>query len=411
MMKRMIEDDITYFEACEKYPNFSKFIILKIDIQRRGYIISDRAVRFIKQRGIYQLRERRLSREEIGNYPVSFLLRDGTSVITRPNFHNNGKIPYEIDVINNKFVVSFEGIKIDEIFPWEKPSFYDKYTSSGTPMWHVANARPLRLDINPVQYCEFWKCMDGCKFCAGQGTYVNTKKISRLNIQDIEETVEEALKEKGRYTSILLTGGSIIGGTNKFDKEVSMYIEVLKKIGEYFDNKKFPSQLIGTAYNRSQLKEIYEETGLMFYTSDIEVLNRDLFRWICPGKSKYVGYDMWKERLFQAVEIFGKGYVSTGIVAGVEMAQPNGFMNEEQALKSTLKEAEVFFRNGVSVVSCIWRIAADSFFSGQSGPSLEFYIKLAIELNRMRKKYIPYVGLDDYRRCGNHPDTDLGRVI
>lgn len=407
----MDKSDITYFEACEKYPDFSKFIILKIDMQRRGYVISDKAMQLIKYRGIYQLSERTMSREENGNYPISFLLRDGTSVITRPSLHSRKKIPYKIDTLDEKFIVSFDGIAIDEIFPWEKPNFYDKYTSRGTPMWHIANARPQRLDINPFQYCEFWKSMDGCKFCAGQETYARSIKPPGLSIQEIEETVEEALNEKGRYTSILLTGGSIVGGENRFDNEVNIYIEILKRIGKQFGDRKFPSQLIGTAYEKKQMKKLYEETGLMFYTSDIEVLNSDLFQWICPGKSKYIGYDTWKERLFYAVEIFGKGYVSTGIVAGVEMAKPYGYMNEEQALESTLKEAEIFFRNGVSVVSCVWRIAADSLFSEQTGPTLDFYIRLTRELNLMRKKYIPNLGLDDYRRCGNHPDTDLGRIL
>lgn len=139
----------------------------------------------------------------------------------------------------------------------------------------------------------------------------------------------------------------------------------MKRIGKQFGTRKFPSQLIGTAYDKNQIKKLYEETGLMFYTSDIEVLNSELFRWVCPGKSKYVGYDTWKERLFYAVEIFGKGYVSTGIVAGVEMAKPYGYMTEEQALENTLKEAENLFRNGVSVVSCVWRIATDSFFQSK----------------------------------------------
>lgn len=407
----MAKNNINYFEACEKYPDFPKFIILKMDMQRRGYVISDKAMQLIKHRGIYQLRERTLSREENGNYPISFSLRDGTSVITRPNRHSKEENSYKIDTIDEKFIVSYDGVRIDEIFPWEKPRFYDKYTSSGTPMWHIANARPQRLDINPFQYCEFWKSMDGCKFCAGQKTYEHSIKPPRLSVQDIEETVTEALNEKGRYTSILLTGGSIVGGENRFDNEVNIYIEILKRIGKQFGTRRFPSQLIGTAYDKSQIKKLYEETGLMFYTSDIEVLNSDLFRWICPGKSKYVGYDIWKERLFYAVEIFGKGYVSTGIVAGVEMAKPYGYINEEQALESTLKEAEVFFRNGVSVVSCVWRIAADSFFSEQTGPTLDFYIRLTRELNLMRKKYIPNFGLDDYRRCGNHPDTDLGRSL
>lgn len=49
----MVKNDINYFEACEKYPDFSKFIILKMDMQRRGYVISDKAMQLIKHRGIW----------------------------------------------------------------------------------------------------------------------------------------------------------------------------------------------------------------------------------------------------------------------------------------------------------------------------------------------------------------------
>ena len=46
----------------------------------------------------------------------------------------------------------------------------------------------------------------------------------------------------------------------------------------------------------------------------------------CPGKQKAVGYREWKRRLIAAVDIFGKGYVNTGIVGGVELAKPYGFI-------------------------------------------------------------------------------------
>ena len=109
----MAKNNINYFEACEKYPDFPKFIILKMDMQRRGYVISDKAMQLIKHRGIYQLRERTLSREENGNYPISFSLRDGTSVITRPNRHSKEENSYKIDTIDEKFIVSYDGVRID----------------------------------------------------------------------------------------------------------------------------------------------------------------------------------------------------------------------------------------------------------------------------------------------------------
>lgn len=407
---KLEKDKTTYFDACAKYSDVSRFVILKIDMQRRGFIVSQKAMDKIEEEK-YQTRERTFSRELQGNYPVSFLLRDGTSIVTRPNFNDsNGLEPYLIDSRENKFIVSISGIEIDEIYLWEKPDFYEKYTSSGIPMWHIANARPQRLDINPFQYCDFWKYGKGCRFCEIASTYNKTKKKTVLDMMDIEETVGEALKESGRYAAVFLTGGSKLGGRRLFDDEVDLYIKVLQIIGKFFKTNKFPSQLIGSAYNQEQLKRLHDETGLMFYTSDIEVLNKKLFAWICPGKDALVGYELWKYRLFQAVELFGRGNVNTGIVGGVELAVPNGFKEEEQALEATLMEAQELFKNGVSVVSCVWRIAPGSLFASQDVPSLDYYIKLSKGLNQLRKKYGIYTGMDDYRRCGNHPDTDLDRI-
>lgn len=94
-----------------------------------------------------------------------------------------------------------------------------------------------------------------------------------------------------------------------------------------------------------------------------------------------------------------------GIVGGVELALPNGFKEEDEALEATLTEARELFENGVSVVSCVWRIASGSLFAKQSLPSLDYYIKLSKGLSLLRKKYELYTGMDDYRRGGNHPDT------
>ena len=92
----------------------------------------------------------------------------------------------------------------------------------------------------------------------------------------------------------------------------------------------------------------------MSYTSDMEVLNEERFAWICPGKNKVLGYREWKKRIFEAVGIFGRGFVNTGIVGGVELAKPNGFATEDEALRATIDEAEDFASHGVSVIHCVW---------------------------------------------------------
>ena len=148
----------------------------------------------------------------------------------------------------------------------------------------------------------------------------------------------------------------------------------------------------------------------MSYSANLEVLNEERFNWICPGKAKYIGYKEWKERLFQAVEIFGRGYVNTGIVCGVEMARPYGFECEEEGIEKTLLEAENLMGRGVDVVSCVWRVSKESAFRYQRIPSLDYYIKIVKGLNNLRHKYGLFSDMDNYRRCGNHPDTDFLRV-
>lgn len=406
--------EIDFFRVCEQYPNISRFTILKIELQRRGFELTEEALRLVNKR-VHQTRQRSFSREADENIPVSLMLRDGTSVVTRPITYkkaSNTLKPIVVDVeTEGKFVLKDSDEILEEVFFWEKPDFYEKVTSRGIPMWQVASARPQRLDINPYQFCDFWKNGGhGCRFCEIASTYYKQQKESFLKLEDIRETVSEALKEEGRYTSIFLTGGSCIGGKNLFDDEVDLYISILQMIGENFFTAKFPSQLIGSAYSQNQLERLYKNTGLMSYTADLEVLNEKLFKWICPGKAYYVGYNNWKERLYHAVEIFGKGYVNTGIVSGIELASPYGFKFEEDGIENTLLEAEKLYRNGVSVVSCVWRIATGSAFAEQRQPSLDYYVQIADGLNRLNRKYGINSGMDDYRRCGNHPNTDLARI-
>lgn len=160
---------------------------------------------------------------------------------------------------------------------------------------------------------------------------------------------------------------------------------------------------------RSSWRRLYEQTGLTSYTSDLEVLNEQMFNWICPGKAKWVGYKEWRDRLVRAVDIFGRGNVSTGLVGGVELAKPNGFRSEE-ALASTLEEAEYLAERGVNSVYIVWVPRPGSDLRGQQAPSLDYYIRLAQGLQDLRTKYGLRIDFDDYRRCGNHPDTDLARL-
>jgi hypothetical protein len=412
---------LSFEEVAAKYPDFPRLLLLKIDMHRRGVAYADRALSAfdpsVHQGGgthIFGTRDGKLTAR-----PEALTLRDGTSVIATPTpFDQN---PYVVNLIDDRLIVHDKNEPIDEVFFWEKPDYYDKRTSSGAIMQNVVSARPQRLYVVPNRYCHFWTQDDGgggCKFC----DIVNNLKTqreeiempTRIKIKDVGETIDEALKEKGRFTAIALTSGSDFHGEKPFDKEVDFYIEILQAIGERFDTERFPSQLICTALPKEQIKRIYDNTGVTSLTYNIEVFGESIFNAICPGKAKWVGYKEWKKRLCDAVEVFGASRVNTGIVSGVELARPFGVKSEEEGLELILGEAEDLAKNGVSSVNMVWQPRPGSFLGArhnQTIGSLEYYVRLAIGLQEIRLKHNLSIDFDDYRRCGNHPDSDLARVF
>jgi hypothetical protein len=409
---------LSFNEVAARYPEFPRSILLKTDLHRRGVHYTDAALSACDpechQTGgthIFGTRDGRLTHR-----PEALILRDGASVLTTPTPLDEN--PYVVDLVDETLVVMDEGRIIDEVYFWDKPDYYGKRTSKGTLMQNVIGARPQRLYITPNRFCHFWggKGGGGCQFCDIVSNLKDQRaKIemqTRLDPEDIAETVAEALKEPGRLSAVFLTSGSDYRGAVPFDQEVELYVDALKAIGRNFAGQKIPAQLLCSALTREQLQRLHDETCVTSITMDIEVLDERLFNLICPGKAKWVGYREWKKRLYDAVEIFGESRVGTGIVAGVELVQPFGFKSEDEALEATLSEAEELAAHGVSSVVQVWQARAGSRFGKHpEKPSLEYLVRLCLGFQKLRRKYGLEIDFDDYRRCGNHPDTDLARAM
>jgi hypothetical protein len=401
-------------EVIAKYPEVSPFVILKTDVQRRGVHYTARALDAVDPQ-LHLTQVRTIfggdPNGEARPTPVSFSLRDGTYVLTSPNplIPN----PYIVDYRDGRTVLVDNDEIVDEVEYWYRPHFLDKTTSRGTPMWQVvAVSRPNRLDFNPYGACHFWDDGKGCRYCNVGAVWKRHghDRPARVDSEDAFETLREALKQPGRFVNFQITGGSIPGDDNRFTEEVEGYLDLLKALGRNFTTRRFPSHLLSSAFTEDHLVRFREETGLLTWTSDIEVLDAEKFAWICPGKEARVGWREWIRRLERGVEIFGRGYVNTGFVAGVELCKPRGFATEDEALSRTLETAEWLAQKGIVAVGQVFRPAPGSAFAKQSAPSLEYFVRLAKGLDAARRRQGLHIDLDDYRRCGNHGDTDLARL-
>lgn len=408
------EEELSLQEVLRKFPDIPKFIILKTDIQRRGVVFSEAALRLFDP-AKHSAASSCLFSNDSGYKPTGLLFRDGTTVL----FHDTGetrrhRAPYWVDAVDGRLLLTDRGEVIEEVWYWEKADYFDRVTSKGNAMWSLVSNRPQRLDITGSWECHFWdKPGGGCKYCPMGAQAGSKKKEGGILVNDPKEIVEvlaEAFKQKGRFTNIMITTGSILSGEHLFDDEVQYHIELLQEIGKLFRTERFPSQLIATSYDKRQVERLYRETGLMSYTADIEVLNETAFGKLCPGKAEYVGYREWKKRLKDAATVFGAGRVNTGVVTGTELAEGIGFRTEDAAFAAVSEEAEELAEAGVGVAVTVWQPSPISMLRNAKNPSLEYYVRITMEMERLRLKYHLGVDFDDYRRCGNHPNTDLARI-
>jgi hypothetical protein len=391
---------LAFEEVALKHPDVPKFIILKLDLYRRGIVCTDRVLGRMRK-----------------NVPTPVILRDGTTVFSLlGGLKAAGDYllePYRLDCVDGKVAV-FDGNEfVDEVDISPDPDFYGKKTSRGTPMEAVASARPQRLDLWVYRSCDFWKGGNQCRFCAVNPMFKpGVEAMGRVSLHpdDIRETVKEALKEPGRLSQITVTGGANPGDDETFDSETERYIEVLQAVGDNFLGRRFPSQLLSCGLSKKQLTRIHGETGLLSYCPDIEVWDKERFSWICPGKEKFIGWDGYVGSMLDAVDIFGPGNVYTNVVAGCEMAEPHGFKTVDEALTSNFDGCEFLAKRGVAMMSLVFRPAKLSLFRGQKQPPLDYYARLVKGLHDIRAAYGLEVRSDDYKHCGNHPDSDLCRI-
>ncbi len=405
-------------KAVSDYPDVPFHIILKLDLLRRGAYLTEEALNAV-QNDVYRFGPMRIFYSTGGfqktdkESPGSILLRDATTAsISFEEAHDN---PYRIESEEDSFFLYDGDQFIDTIDFTPRPKFYGKKTSRGVPMETIAGARAQRLIINAYKHCHLWDTGDQCRYCSFFTDLIKAKRAAKaerstneVDAEDIYETVREVLKEPGRISEIYMTGGMDYSGEVMFENEVNRYIHILQAIGRNFKGR-FSSQIMAPAYNKEQLRRIYNETGITSYCPNVEVWDEEISKRICPGKNRWPGNSEWIRRTLDAVEIFGKGNVYTQVVAGVEMVQPYGFKTADEALESNFQACEFFAKNGVIFLSTVWRPHKNASLGMQPAPPLDYLVRLVRGLHEIRRSYGLTADNDDYKHCGNHADSDLER--
>jgi hypothetical protein len=380
-------------ELHKQFPDVHPNIILKTDVLRQGINISEAARENFRQRDdllwkgfhlfSYDFRKTKIYSDKI---PWRIHLEDGCPIMVRTNEES----PYLLDVRDGKYLICENGEVIaNKIWSDRKPRWYDMKTEDGIQMGAIAQGCSRMIFVTLNRYCEFWNTGDQCLFCNINTTLKDQKAggedvVARIDPKVIAEVVKIAFSVDHHYAFMYISGGTILT-KYKGQTELEFYLTRLKAIREKLQVW-IPTTVQIAPYDDEGLRKLYE-TGFGSLQPNIEVWDRRLFKWICPGKDKFFGYDNWIKRMIRAVDFWGWGRVNPNFVLGVEMAKPHGFKDVSSAVKSTCEGWDFLMSHGVLPRFNLWTREAGSAFADQPAPPLEFFIEAQKAYTELRWKY------------------------
>lgn len=290
------------------------------------------------------------------------------SFLTLPNglitpFRHDGKSLHKLEFDGKDFyAVRSNGDAYKVSLP-ERPRYYDKLTSDGTPMRTVAvhNTDGV-VFVAYSNECSLQATSKDCLFCninATKATYGDVQGVKWKYPHQIGETVAEAYKEGNRHVTIS-------GGFVPERREVDYYLDVAEAIREHTGLDDFNGTACIGAPKDLDVISKYKEAGFRTLAINIEVWNEHFFRAYCPGKEKECGgRDHWIKALEHAVGVFGHGRVRSNMVGGLESKD------------STLEGIEYLTSKGILAIAPGWIPNPGSALEGHRSPEPEWHIDLA----------------------------------
>ena len=394
----------------QQFPDIHPNIVLKTDILRQSLRITEAARNQFQQmddlhcKGYhlfsYDMDETMTIEQKV---PWTVRLEDGCPIQVRTSRAS----PYALDFTADGFMIRQDDeIVASNIYFDTKPKWYDMKLEDGTPVAAVVQGygeETCFLTLN--KYCEFWKTEEQCLFC----DIVSTLKaqsskgenpIARKDPKVVADVVRMCFNVDTRFRSIWISGGTILS-KYRGEAELDFYCRRLEAIRDAMQGCWYPAFFQIIAYDDAGWKRL-RETGVPTVQPDIEVWDKRLFQWICPGKNRLVGRDEWIKRVIRAVDFWGRGAVNPNFVAGIEMAKPYGFESISDAVKSTASGWDFLMSHDVIPRYAVWLIEPGTKLAGQQQPPLEFFLELerAYAELRWKHKFDPPPGTQS-RKCYN----------
>ncbi len=194
-------------------------------------------------------------------------------------------------------------------FP-KSPNFYKRSTADGIPYAHIATLHGSDvLATTVLQTCiRYESRRKTCKFCAIGQSLAAGRTIAHKSPEQLAEVAKAAVELDGVKHMVLTTGTP---GTP--DRGAQILVDSVKAIRAAVD---IPIQVQCEPPDTDVWFMRMKEAGADTIGMHLEVVTPEVREHIMPGKAS-VPLSRYMESFKAAVEVFGRGQVSTYILAGL----------------------------------------------------------------------------------------------
>lgn len=308
------------------------------------------------------------------------LILNGSIIVS---FRFNQNSSFEVRQIESKLQLYSGNEYVCDITFSKRPLFWNMRSESGIPMKRIGSVYGTStLTFFLMNYCEFFKDNNECRFCSLEDTYDNIKSVEFVKkTDDILSVIRAAQSE--HYKFINFIGGSLYNS----DREFEAYIKCIEQICNELKLKEINGYVVSQPPRNKKLLNELRSAGINGVKFNLEVTNAEKFEKLCPGKSLF-GYENIEQKLLEAVEVFGKNHVYTNFILGLE------------PLDTVIERVERLAKYHVGVVPHIFHGDVGSQISAIPMDVEEVY-QVYCEFDKINKKYgiIPWLDKSSSRGC------------
>jgi radical SAM protein (TIGR04043 family) len=237
---------------------------------------------------------------------------DGTTIMVPIYTSTAAKSPYSatIEPTTNQATLQLDNTDIASIAFPRKPKFYDLTTADGIPYWKIALLHSHDvLATTVLQTCMRYRNSDTvCQFCAIEKSLEADRTIARKTPAQLAEVAAAAVQLDG-VKHLVMTSGT----PNTSDRGAAYLAECAQAIKQRVN---LPIQAQCEPPDDFGWFQKLKDAGVDSLGMHLEAITPSVRAKIMPGKAE-VPVEYYFQAFVAAVEVFGRGQVSTYLLAGL----------------------------------------------------------------------------------------------